>query len=80
MVLAVTTRVALGHTGRTLQAARLTVFAYWLLMLATLVRVLGPLTGKNYLLMIDLSATGWMLAFAIFTWVYWPILSRPRAG
>jgi len=80
MVLAVTTRVALGHTGRPLQAARLTVFAYWLLMLATLVRVLGPLTGKNYLLMIDLSATGWMLAFAIFTWVYWPILSRPRAG
>ncbi len=80
MVLAVTTRVALGHTGRPLQAARLTVFAYWLLMLATLVRVLGPLTGKSYLLMIDLSATGWMLAFAIFTWVYWPILSRPRAG
>lgn len=80
MVLAVTTRVSLGHTGRPLQAARLTVFAYWLLMLAALVRVLGPLTGKSYLLMIDLSATGWMLAFAIFTWVYWPILSRPRAG
>jgi len=80
MVLAVTTRVALGHTGRPLQAPRLTVFAYWLLMLAALVRVLGPLTGKSYLLMIDLSATGWMLAFAIFTWVYWPILSRPRAG
>jgi uncharacterized protein involved in response to NO len=80
MVLAVTTRVALGHTGRPLQATRLTVFAYWLLMLAALVRVLGPLTGKSYILMIDLSATGWMLAFAIFTWVYWPILSRPRAG
>jgi len=80
MVLAVTTRVALGHTGRPLQAARLTVLAYWLLMLAVLVRVLGPLSGENYMHMIDLSATGWVLAFAIFTWVYWPVLSRPRAA
>lgn len=80
MVLAVTTRVALGHTGRPLQAARLTVLAYLLLMLAVLVRVLGPLSGKGYLMMIDLSATGWILSFAIFTWVYWPILSRSRVG
>ncbi len=79
IVLAVTTRVALGHTGRPLHAARLTVLAYWLLMLAVLVRVFGPLSGKNYMLMIDLSAAGWMLAFALFTWVYWPILSRARA-
>ena len=80
MVLAVTTRVALGHTGRPLQAARLTVFAYWILMLAVLVRVLGPLSGGAYMMMIDLSALGWVLAFSIFTWVYWPILSRPRAA
>jgi len=80
MVLAVTTRVALGHTGRPLQAARLTVFSYCLLMLAVLVRVLGPLGGGAYVQMIDLSASAWILAFAMFTWVYWPILSRPRAG
>lgn len=80
MVLAVTTRVALGHTGRPLQAARLTVLAYWLLMLAVLIRVLGPLSGQGYMMMIDLSATAWILSFAIFTWVYWPILSRPKAG
>jgi len=80
MVLAVTTRVALGHTGRPLHAARLTVLAYWLFILAVLVRVLGPLSGQGYMLMIDLSATGWILSFAIFTWVYWPILSRPRAA
>ena len=80
MVLAVTTRVALGHTGRALQAARLTVLAYWLLMLAVVVRVFGPLSGGGYMLVIDVSATAWILSFAIFTWVYWPILSRPRAG
>jgi uncharacterized protein involved in response to NO len=79
MVLAVTTRVALGHTGRPLQAARLTVLAYWLLLLAVLVRVFGPLSGQAYLMMIDLSATAWIGSFAIFTWVYWPVLSRARA-
>ena len=80
MVLAVTTRVGLGHTGRPLQAARLTVLAYLLLMLAVLVRVLGPLSGEGYMMMIDISAMGWILAFAIFTWVYWPILIRPKGG
>ena len=80
IVLAVTSRVGLGHTGRPLQAARATVVAYWILMLAVLTRVLGPLAGGNYLLIVDLSAMGWMAAFAIFTWVYWPILTRLKAG
>lgn len=80
MVLAVTTRVSLGHTGRPLHAARLTVLAYLLFMLAVLIRVLGPLSGGDYLLMIDLSAAAWISSFALFCWVYWPILSRPKAG
>ncbi len=80
MVLAVTTRVGLGHTGRPLQAARATVLAYWLLSLAVLLRVLGPLGGNNYMLMIDLSAAAWILAFGIFLWVYWPILSRSKGS
>ena len=79
IVLAVTTRVALGHTGRPLHATRLTVIAYWIFMLAVVLRILGPLNANNYMLMIDLSAFGWMLAFGLFTWVYWPILSRKRA-
>ncbi len=80
MVLAVMTRVALGHTGRPLQAAQATVAAYWILMLAVVVRVFGPLMGKGYLVIIDLSAAGWMLAFAIFVWVHWPILTRAKVG
>jgi len=78
MVLAVITRVGLGHTGRPLQAARLTVLAYWLLSLAVLLRVLGPLNSSSYMLMIDLSAAGWILAFGLFLWVYWPILTRAK--
>ncbi len=26
------------------------------------------------------AGTGWCVAFAVFTWVYWPILTRPRIG
>lgn len=80
MILAVTTRVALGHTGRPLLAARATIVSYWVLMFAVVLRVLGPLVATdNYLQMIDLSALAWMLAFGIFIWVYWPILTRRKS-
>jgi len=49
MILAMTTRVALGHTGRALHAARLTVIAYVLLTLAVVARIVGPLTGQFYM-------------------------------
>jgi len=79
MILAVSTRVALGHTGRRLHAARAIVVAYCLLTLAVVVRVLGALAGDAYMRLVDASAVGWMIVFAIFTWVYWPILTRPSA-
>jgi uncharacterized protein involved in response to NO len=78
MVLAVTTRVALGHTGRPLQAARTTALAYWILLAAVLIRVLASVAGQHYTLMVNLSAAGWILSFAMFVWVYWPILTQPR--
>ena len=52
--------------------------AAWILIMAVVLRVFGPLTGKYYLVMIDVSAAGWMLAFSIFVWVYWPILTRAK--
>jgi uncharacterized protein involved in response to NO len=79
MVLAVTTRVALAHTGRALHAARLTVIAYGVFMLAAVIRTLSSLSGTAYLGMIDLAAAGWIIAFGLFTWVYWPVLTGPRA-
>ncbi len=78
IVLAVITRVSLGHTGRPLHATRATIFAYWVLATAVMVRVLGPMTGAGYLLVVDLAAAGWVLTFVLFLWIYWPILSRPK--
>ena len=78
MVLAVTTRVALAHTGRALHAARLTVVAYGIFTVAVAIRIVSPLSTEGYFAMIDLSAIGWIVAYVIFSWVYWPILTGPR--
>jgi uncharacterized protein involved in response to NO len=78
MILAMMTRVPLGHTGRPLHASRLTVLAYVVLTLAVVMRVFGPLAGSAYSMMIDVSAAAWILAFAVFVFQYWPILTRPR--
>ena len=78
MILAVTSRVALAHTGRSLHAPRLIVISYAILNAAVVARVLSPLNPGLYIEIIDLSALGWIVTFAIFTAVYWPVLTRPR--
>jgi len=76
MILAVSTRVALGHTGRALKAAPLTLVAYVLLSVAVFVRILSPLVPGAYLALIDVAAAGWCAAFGLFFVVYWPILTQ----
>jgi len=79
MILAMITRVSLGHTGRALHASRLTVVAYVVLMVAVVIRIAGRWNAESYLTMLNLAAVGWCLAFAIFLWVYWPVLTQPAA-
>jgi uncharacterized protein involved in response to NO len=79
MILAMTTRVALGHTGRALAVPSPIVLAYLLLAAAALMRSLGPALPGAYMASIDLSALLWIAAFALFLWRYVPILSSPRA-
>ena len=81
MILAMTTRVALGHTGRALKVAPPITVAYVLVTLAALLRVAAPLAAPGaYVPSIVASGLFWAAAFAIFTVVYWPILTGPRAG
>lgn len=78
MILAMTTRVALGHTGRPLAVGPPIVWAYALLGAAALARTLGPMLPGAYLPLIDLAALLWIVAFVLFLRVYAPILLRPR--
>lgn len=81
MTLGIMTRAGLGHTGRPLRVAGSVTAAYLVLSLATVIRVAGPLWLPEYYNVAVLTAgTGWCVAFAVFTWVYWPILTRPRIG
>jgi len=79
MILGMMTRVALGHTGRLLTAARGTVVAYGLLGLATLTRVFGPAFEPLALAAFQWSGALWIAAFGLFLWTYTPILLGPRA-
>lgn len=81
MVIGMMSRVALGHTGRSIIPAPLTVAAYWLVNVAALLRVLFAFATDDALRSSALigSSILWSLAFLFFTIVYLPILSRPRA-
>ncbi len=77
MIIAMMSRVSLGHTGRPLQINTLVSFSFLLLLSATLFRVLLPLIGwlmQGYIL----SAACWAIGFSIFIYYYAPILMRAR--
>jgi len=79
LTLGMMTRTARGHTARPLQVDSWEVAAYVLVHAAALVRVVFPLViPDRYVALILVSAVLWSAAFAIFTAVYFPILSRPR--
>lgn len=79
LILAMISRVSLGHTGRPLSPPKAMSFAFIFIILAALVRSLGPwvLPEKN-MLFIDISGTFWLLAFGIFVVTYAPMLMSAR--
>jgi uncharacterized protein involved in response to NO len=78
MILAFMTRAPLGHTGRPLQASRVTTLAYLLVIGAGTARVLSPLLAGN-LQLTGLVVAGSLLAaaYAIYAIEYFPILTGP---
>lgn len=79
ITLGMMTRVSQGHTGRAIAASRMTSLAFLSLFLAAIIRVLGGIfAGSVYHHSIVVSATLWLLAFALFVIEYIPVLIRPR--
>jgi uncharacterized protein involved in response to NO len=78
-ILAVITRVSLGHTGRPLVALPGTALAYAGVHLGAAVRVAGPLIVPTHAATIWLVAGSvWAVSFAFFLARYGPLLVRPR--
>ena len=78
-IIAMITRTARGHTGRPLVAGRLEVACYALIVLAAVVRVLLPTVApQQTAVALDLSATLWCIAFALYFARYVSWLTQPR--
>jgi uncharacterized protein involved in response to NO len=79
LMVAMMMRSALGHTGRPLVAGRAEIAAFVLLQLAAVVRVLASsVTAIAYREAMIVSGVLWTLAFAVFLFRYWAILTQPR--
>ena len=80
LILGVMTRATLGHTGRPLVVAPAITAAYVLVSVAALVRVFAlGVIGVRYPLVLVVAGASWLAAFALYLYVYAPILVRPRA-
>lgn len=77
MIIAMMSRVSLGHTGRSLQINTWVSFSFLLLLTATLFRVLLPVFGwftEGYIL----AACCWVTGFSIYIIYYSPMLLTAR--
>lgn len=72
-------RVSLGHTGRALRVSNAIALAFVLINIAALLRVILPLVfPAAYDVFIYVSSLCWLAAFALFIFVYLPILTQAR--
>jgi uncharacterized protein involved in response to NO len=78
MILAVTTRATLGHTGRELRAGPATTASYALVTLGALLRLAASLGWVGYQAGLELAGALWAGAFVLFLAAYGPILFAPR--
>jgi uncharacterized protein involved in response to NO len=78
MILAMISRVSLGHTGRPMVVGKVMSVAFVAAIAAALVRVFGPYANLGYSQLIVTAVIFWVLAYGCFLVLYLPILTRPR--
>ena len=80
LILAMMSRVALGHTGRPLTVSSWITLGYLCVIAAYLSRVWLPLLlpATNHYLSYLLSIFLWLLGYGLFVIIYLPILSKSR--
>ncbi len=79
MTLGMMCRVALGHTGRTLEVKPVIAFAFALINIAVLIRVVSPIFLLGvYTHLISYAGVLFILSFLLFVWIYSPMLLSAR--
>jgi len=80
MILAMISRVTLGHTGRQLNPPRAMVPAFVFILAGATLRVTVPVMWPEFTQWgIGLAGVLWVLAYGIFCLYYGPMLLAPRA-
>ena len=79
MILAMISRVSLGHTGRPIVVGPLMALAFLAVYAAFIVRVFGAYFLEDYTQMILAAAGFWLLGYGCFVLRYLPVLGRGRA-
>ncbi len=71
-------RFSLGHSGHPLQSQLLTILAFVLLNVSSLILTVPAFFPFAYGTLIQLSDSVWILTFVFFLWNYFPILVIPK--
>ena len=79
MVVAMASRVTLGHSGRAVEADDLTWFVLAGVNIAAVLRILAEFSPGGIAGLLNvLAATIWLLSFLLWIWLYAPMYLRPR--
>lgn len=79
LILGVMSRVALGHSGRPIEASRATLVVFVLVLGGAAVRVGGATTGSGlYAPALLVGGSLWSSAWVVWTGAYWRVLTGPR--
>jgi uncharacterized protein involved in response to NO len=80
VILAMIARVTMGHTGRAIYEGPSMVLAFALIVIAALVRGVGVAFFPQYMmLLIDISAGMWVIAFGLYVVKFGYMLVQARA-
>ena len=78
LILAMISRVSLGHTGRMLIVGKWISGGYIALAVAAITRLLAPFITDNTTELHLISIAAWVLGYSAFVVIYWPVLTQPR--
>lgn len=78
LILAMISRVSLGHTGRMLIVNRWIAISYAVLALAAIARLCAFFAPAFTIHLHVASIAAWVLGYLIFAVIYWPVLTQPR--
>lgn len=77
LIIGMITRTALGHIGRPLALDTSMVISYWLILIATLLRLAALLPTSAVIPLLHSAASLWVIAFLLYLWRFVPMLIRP---